>query len=48
LAAFFDSGQDVAPYGASTHDFEESAAGAPGIVVADGRRDLVDGRSRKL
>jgi hypothetical protein len=31
-----------------SHDFEESAAGTRGIVVADGRRDFVDGRSRKL
>jgi hypothetical protein len=30
-----------------SHDFEESASGARGIVMADGRRDLVDGRSRK-
>jgi hypothetical protein len=31
-----------------SHDFEESAAATRGIVMADGRRDLVDGRLRKL
>jgi hypothetical protein len=44
---FLRSGQEWFTMAPQSHDFEESAAGTRGIVMADGRRDLVDGL-RKL